>query len=154
MIRCLSLLTVLAGVLFGQTNYFIAAKSTSLSAAAEAVTVQQPATGSKSVSFIGGYAYCSAACTITLSVGGTAATTTALTPTSLTQPIATPVTAAFHTSNVGAGTTVAVYDIAAGGSLSLDLTKVNMTGNNTARNLTLKTDSITGTARLSIEWSE
>lgn len=131
MTRYLSLLVLLSCSLLAETKYFIASKSTSLSGAVEAITVQQPATNSKDVSFTAAYAYCSAACTITVSIGGTAATTTALTPVSLTQPVATTTTTAYHTSNVGAGTTVAVYDIAAGGSLSLDLTRMNMSGNNT-----------------------
>lgn len=133
---------------------FIAYKTTSLTGSAETVTVQQPATGAKSLRFSEGYAYCSVACTITLSLGGTAATTTSFTPVSLAQPAETAKATAFHTSNVGAGTTVATYTLAAGGSISLDLSNMGMIGSNTSRNLTPKTDSITGNAHVGISWRE
>ena len=150
--RILCLLLLLAGGL--RAADFIAFKSTTLTATPETLTVQQPATGSKSVAFLSAYAYCSVACTVTVSRSGIAATTTAFTPASLSQPTDTPATTAFHTSNVGAGTTLATYSLAAGESLPLDLTSMGMIGDNTARNLSIGTDSITGTAKIGIKWRE
>ncbi len=58
---------------------FTVRKNTVLTAAAEVITLQQPATGSKTVNFIGFYIDCSVACTVTLERNGAAATSTALT---------------------------------------------------------------------------
>ena len=150
--RILVLSVLLIGCL--RAADFLAFKSTVLSGTAETVTVQQPATGAKSVSFLDGWAYCSVACTVTLSRSGTAATTTALTPVSLSQPTETVATTAFHTSNVGSGTTLATYDLVAGQTISLDLRSLAMIGNNTARNLSIGVGSITGTVMIGIKWRE
>ncbi len=92
--------------LHAQEFYYVAAHS----GTADAVTVQQPATGAKNVRFRGALVSCSANCTITLSQNGAAATTTALAPTplNLSPPSATK---AFSASNVGAGTTIRTYTI-------------------------------------------
>lgn len=152
MIRIVFLLLCLPW--FARAADFLAFKSTVLSGTAETVTVQQPATGAKSVSFLDGWVYCSVACTVTLSRSGTAATTTTLTVVSLSQPTETAITAAFHTSNVGAGTTLATYDLAAGQTLSLDMGSMAMIGSNTARNVSIGVSSITGTAKIGIKWRE
>src|SRR5574342_237649 len=81
---------------------FIATKQTSLSGAAEVITVQQPASNAKTVSFIGAYVDCSVACTITLERDGSAATATTLTPVALNSGTAT--ATAWSGSDVGAGT--------------------------------------------------
>jgi hypothetical protein len=152
----LILALLFTGLCFGQTAYFAAYKATTLSSAVEAVTVQQPASGSKTVRFEGAYIYCSAACVVTLSVDGTAATTTALTPVALARQAtpATPTATAYHTSNAGSGTTLAAYDIAAGGEKSLEKSGLTLFGDGTARNFTLKTNSISGSVRILVFWSE
>lgn len=132
---------------------YIAEKETSLSSAAEAVTVQQPTSGAKIVVFEGAWVYCSVACTFTLSQNGTAATTTTLATRRVNKsPASTAV--AFSSSNVGAGTTLATYSVAAGATYPILLDTVWLDNNNVANNLTIATSSITGTARITIQYTE
>jgi hypothetical protein len=132
---------------------FVAYKSTDLSGAAETVTIQKPsATVSKNIQFLSATMYCSVACTIELETAGTAATTTTLTPTALRAGSA--VAEAFSASNVGNGTTVSEYVLAAGETKSIGLSAVLWSATSGLRNLTLRTDTITGTAKLGFAWSE
>src|SRR5690242_4256563 len=81
---------------------FVAFKQTALAGTAEVITVQQPASGAKNVSFVAAYVDCSAVCTITLERDGTAATTTALTVVQVNPDFNVAATAnAFSASNVG-----------------------------------------------------
>jgi hypothetical protein len=133
-------------------SYF---KSSDLAAAAEKVTVQQAAAGSKHVMFKSGWAYCSVICTVTLSRDGTAATTTAGTVVNASTNYPAAVATAFHTSNAGTGTAVAVYDLSAGGSVTLDLTGYEFgVGVGTAKNLSLAVASITGNVKILLIWEE
>jgi hypothetical protein len=49
---------------------------------------------------------------------------------------------------------VASYDLAAGQTVSLDFGSMGMIGNNTARNLTVAVNSITGTVKIGIKWRD
>jgi hypothetical protein len=129
-----------------QANY-----SASLNSAASTVTVQAT-TSSGSVNFEEGDVYCSVACTATISVNGTAATATSLTVTGPIGVAAAVPPVAFRTSNVSGGTTLKTFNIAAGGTLVLDLTAFYlpaMAGG--GANLTIATSSITGTATIQIQ---
>ena len=156
-IRLLVLL-LLAATLSAQRYYlrhYEALKETALAAAAEVVTIQQPATGSRTVYFKEAYVYCSVACTFTVERDGVAAAGTALTV--LLLHAGNPATAvtAWHTSNVGAGTTVSpTYALGAGDYIIIDLTRFVLVGDGTAKNLTVRTNSITGTVRIAIIWEE
>lgn len=124
-------------------------------ATAEALTVQQPAsTPGLNVQFELYYLSCSMACNVTISQNGTAATTTALTPTPLNgAPPAT--VSGFRSSNVGSGTTLNTYYVAAGGTLALDLTKFYLNRNQgTAANLTFTVASASGTIQSMVQWIE
>lgn len=153
-------LGLLAVALPGQRYYlrhYEALKQTALVAAAEIVTVQQPAAASRTIYPKEAYVYCSVACTFTVERDGTAATGTALTVISLHASNPTTAVTAWHTSNVGAGTTVSPTYALGGGAenwLLIDLTKFVLVGDGTAKNLTVRTSSITGTARISIVWEE
>jgi hypothetical protein len=103
------------------------------------------------------YVYCSVACTFTVERDGVAAAGTALTV--ILKHASNPATAvtAWHTSNVGAGTTVSPTYALGGGIenwLVIDLTEFVLVGDGTGKNLTIRTSSITGTARISIKWEE
>lgn len=136
-------------------NNYIAYKSTSLSAAAEKVTVQAVAGASKTVRFTTATAYCSVACVVTLSRTGTAATATTLTPTPVTIQTPAATAAAFSSSDAGAGTTLAAYRIAAGASITLDISQMFLPANGAGlNNFSMGTDSITGTASIQINWRE
>lgn len=130
-----------------QANY-----TATLSGAASTVTVQATTT-SGAVSFEEGDVYCSVSCTATVEINGAAATTTSLT---VTGPIGVgsgipPV--AFRTSNVGTPTALKTFNIAAGGTLVLDLTAFYFPpGAGSGTNLTIVTSSITGTATIQIQW--
>lgn len=143
------------------TQYFAAYRTASLSAAAETVTIHQSGTA---VSVRKAYLdaasiYCSVPCVVTLERSGAAPTTTELTPVALNNwgSGVTPSTTVkvYHTSNVGAGTAVAAYPVPADSTLVLDLHGMVLAGGtSTTRNVTLKTDSITGVVRLVLKWRE
>lgn len=151
--KLLTLLLCLAGL--GSAQQYVAYKEAALSAAASVVTVQQPAaTAPRVLRFANATLYCSAACDITLERSGTAATATALTPTPLKPSIPAAKALAFHTSDVGVGTVLNKFSLAAGATLTVDLSAVSFIGTGTTKNLTLRTSSITGTARIAIQFSE
>ena len=137
-------------------NRFTLIKTTTLAAASEKLTVQQPASGAKSVFLLSASVYCSVACTATMTRDGTAATTTALTPVAI-SGIGAPATTTtgYHTSNVGAGTTISVaHVIPAGATVVFDLSGIHLRGNGTAKNFSIATNSITGDAKIQIIWRE
>jgi hypothetical protein len=135
---------------------FSTAKTTSLTAAAEVLTVQHTVNTNRTVAFKNAYLYCSVACTVTLERNGTAASSTANTivndnPANTFAQTTT--ASAFNTSNVGTGTVVNVYQIGAGGFLSLDLSNFILPAG-VADNLTLRSNSITGTVQFQLTWVE
>ena len=137
-----------------QAGLYCATKTTALSGAAEVITIQQPATGARSVSFSGASIYASVETGLLLQRDGTAATSTALTPAKLNDSAEATAVTAWHTSNAGAGTTLAAYTVPAGGTLVLDLNGLWLLGNGTAKNLTLRTASVSGTVKINICWRE
>lgn len=130
-------------------------KQTVLAAAAETITIQQPATGSRQVSFISVYLDCSVACSWTLLVNGTAATSTTLAVNNVNPGELAAKTTAWSASNVGTGTTVQTYNCASACALSIDLTGFTFPqGTGTGTNLTIKSSSITGTVDINFKYSE
>lgn len=135
--------------------YYAASQTTTLSAAAEVVTIQAPATQAAMTRLIqmkGVAVVCSVACTVSLERDGTAATSTSLTvnPVLNNAPAAT--ATAWHSSNVGSGTVLSQYQIAAGGTLNLDLS--NKWLGAPSQNVTIRTSSITGTVNINFMWAE
>lgn len=129
-------------------------KATTLAGAAEVVTIQQPASDSKKVHFEAVQVYCSVACVIEIERDGTAATGTALTSVALT-PYGTATATAWHTSDVGNGTTISTFNVTAGQTVTVDLTGVMLAqGGGTGENLTLRSDSITGDIKITTFWRE
>lgn len=136
------------------TPRYMAVKETSLSSAAEKITIQQPSPTSRNVSFESADVYCSVACIITIQQNGTAATATSLAVLALNES-APGTTVAFSSSNVGTGTTGKSYYIPAGGTLVLDLSSIFLLrGGATGNNFSIGTNSITGTVRIQIQWIE
>ena len=136
-----------------QKARFSAYRAVTLAAAAEVVTVQQPASGSKTTVFEFADVYWAVVCEVTLERDGTAATGTAITAVGL-GFTSSNVTNAFHTSDVGAGTVIKVFVLAAGETISIDLNGVVMQGDSTAVNLTFRTNSITGDVKIWVRWRE
>jgi len=148
---------LLIGVGWGQT--FTAVKTTTLTGAAEVITIQQPTTGSKSISFncdgCGVYVDSSVAVDLTLERNGSAATSTTLTVAKVNPQVSVSGTAqAFSGSNVGTGTTIGAYSLAGAGSLSPKLQRVAFSGNDNTQNITLRTSSITGKVNIIFVWEE
>lgn len=135
-------------------RFFVYDNCASLSSAACDVTIQQPASGSKWVSFETAQVYCSVACVVTISRDGTAASTTAATEVSLNGgPSAT--AAGFIDSNAGAGTTLNTIRLAAGETVAISLNGLFLEDNDTTtNNLTIQTDAITGNASIYFPWRE
>lgn len=127
-------------------------KATSLSGAAEIVTIQQLAAAGKLIKVESVDVYCSVACVVTLELDGTAATGTALTPTTITT--GTAVADAFHTSDVGVGTVVSKKHVTAGQTLPINMGYATLPTGSTANNFTVRTDSITGDVKITIVWTE
>ncbi len=126
-----------------------------LAAAASTLTVQQPVASAKKVTFVFATLYCENACVVTLERDGTAATTTAATEVTLDETINTaPTATAFSTSNVGAGTTISVYRLSAGTTITLDLSRIKMSGEGTTKNVSLRTASTTGEISRTLTWME
>lgn len=125
-------------------------KSTSLSSAAETVTIHLPTGSDKTVKFVGASVYCSVACTFTLERDGTAPTTTIATPPELNGGTSGSARA-YHTSNVGSSTVIKNYTVAAGTEFGILLSEKGLTA---GTNLTIRTSSITGTARIFFQWRE
>lgn len=136
------------------TKIYAASREATLSGAAETVTIQQPATNSGQRFVMDGAAvYCSVDCTVTVERSGTAATTTAFTPVVLNPGVVAAKAQAMHTSNVGAGTAIGTYRVAAGSEKVIGLRGIRLRPN-TRDNLTVKTNSITGTVRILVKWAE
>ncbi len=147
------LLLLFPVVLQAQITY-TASKTTILSGAAEVVTVQQPATNSNVVRFIGAYIDSTAACAFTIERNGTFATGTTLTPRPINPDQQAGIATAWSGSDVGTGTVITRATVGAGGWFFIDLSRVYMRGNNTSINLSLRTASCTATVNIVISYSE
>ena len=139
--------------LFAQDNnnvdHYIATANTT------AMTVQQPATQARQVTFgdsnnAGASVYCASASTATVSWNGAAATTTAGSEIKLPGTQAPSGSTIWTASNVGAGTTGPVYNVAAGGTLLISLTWFHFGTQGTSQNLTISTS---GTCTITFAYS-
>lgn len=147
-----------AAPVLGQISY-VAQKSTSLSAAAEVITVQQPAPSStnKLAQLKTAFVACSVACTVTLERNGTFASATTLATRNVNTNEAASTLTAWSSSNVGTGIVLQVAPIAAGGYLVFDLSNPSINLKpfiGTSENFTIRISSITGTAYITINWTE
>lgn len=98
--------------------------------------------------------YCSVACEVTVSRDGTAASTTAATEINFNGGF-TPIATAFIDSNAGAGTTLFKFHVVAGETVGRSLVGFFLEDDDdTANNLTVQTDAITGDAKVLIAWQE
>lgn len=135
---------------------YVVTQVCSASGSACVVTVQQPSTPAlaKRVSFHGAAVTCSVDCTFTIERNGTAATATSQPPTGLGTNAPASAATAYINSDVGSGTVISNLAIPAGGTMSLDLSKISLQGTTTTSNLTIRTNSITGTVRINITFAE
>lgn len=149
----LFLLTLLAAPLFAQE--YVVQKQTVLAAGAEVITVQQPTSSSRYVTFRQFYIDCSAACTVTLERNGAPATTTSLPVKNVNPNEGVASAVAFSASNVGVGTVIGTYALSAGGNITIDISNINFQqGSNQFSNLTIRTNSITATVNIIVRLTE
>jgi hypothetical protein len=123
--------------------------------AAVVVTIQQPSTGARQLVFEGGTIFCSVPCVPALEMNGTAATATPAGVIKLDTRAPSATAGVFTGSDVGAGTVINRYPIAAGGQT--DILKSGLTlgvSTGVRQNLTIRTDAISGTVRILLMWSE
>lgn len=158
------LLALLALTAYGQSQnqfypYIATTGNTSITAA-YAVTLQQPATNSRQVSFpiantggappVGLSIYCSAACVATLSrTCTTPATTTAGTVTGINPTTPVPNVQFFTASNASGCTTLKVINVAAGQEYPVDMSAILMGAGNANTNITVSIASVTATVNIS-----
>ena len=138
----------------GEAVFHVTHEAT-LAASAHAITIQQPASGSKKVTLQSANLYCENACTVTLEKDGTAASSTAGTVVTLDESRNDSATATvWVNSNVGSGTTIYTYVLSAGQQITIDLEDIVMVGDGTGNNVTLRTASTTGDIKRGIKWTE
>lgn len=127
-------------------------KATTLSAAAEVVTVHLASGSQRTVQFIAATVYCSVACTATMERNGTAPTATVgAVSTDWGGGSIAASAVPYYSSNVGSPTVGKTYNIAAGEEKPIDMVNVGLRA---GQNITLRTSSITGNARIFFEWRE
>lgn len=137
-----------------QLYNYTASDTATPSGAAEVSTIQVPASGTSSmiIHACGVSVSSTVALSFTLERTGSVASTTTLTPASTNRQAPTPLLTAFKQSNAGSGTVIAQYQLAAGATIALDLTKewLQQAGDN----VTIRTSSITGTVNINWTWFE
>ena len=127
------------------------------STAAVIVSVQQPvtATARRQIQFEGAVLYCSVACSVGLEVDGTTATVTAGSAIKLDSRAPAAASTIYTGSDVGSGTVLNVYELAAGQQINITKTGLLLgVDTGTRHNLTFRTNSISGTVHVLIMWSE
>jgi len=140
-------------------SYIATTGNVSLSAAATAATLQQPAANAATVTFpiavngalspVGATVYCSVACVATIARScTTAASTTAGTVTTVLPNVPAASVTVFTASNASGCTTLRVINIAAGQEYPIDLSAFNLATTGTKSNLHISIASITGTANI------
>lgn len=156
----LLLFALLALPLAAQQRFSVSTGNAVLSAAATAVTVQQPAlvngnTVAATVTLESATVYCSVACVVTQTQNATAATATVATPVAISPSGPAAIAQAFTASNFSGGTTVPpVINVPAGQTISIDLSRVTLPKGGSGVNYTVGISSITGTANITMIWKE
>lgn len=137
---------------FSQYADYTAFDERNLTAAAGAVTIQQPASPTRTARIRGASIYCSVACTATLEHNTTGATTTAFATSSASPGLAASTILARHTSNVAVGTVVNKYSVSAGETKVIDSTMILQP--TAGLSFTLRVATMTGTIRITWQWVE
>jgi hypothetical protein len=150
--RLILIICLLAVPLLAQRGTYTVERKSTLSGTAEVITVQIPAaTTTVTMQMVKASVYCSVQCEITLERDGTAAANTALTPVPTFVGAQAVAATAYRSSDVGAGTVLARYIVAAGQTLLLDLTDVRISPGG---NFSIRSDAITGTFLNTTKWRE
>jgi hypothetical protein len=133
-------------------NEYIVYKQTSLTSAAETVTIQQPTTPVMTIVGEVASVYCSVACDAIVTQLGTAASTTTLPTIPLNGGQASSAVA-FSASNTSGGTVLNTIAVGAGATQTIDLSRLYVS-RGSQLNFSIGTSSITGTTRITVQWQE
>jgi hypothetical protein len=137
------------------TRLYSAYAEASPSGTAYALTIQQSGSVAtrRQIQFSGGAVYCSVACTITLSIQGTAAANTLGTATALDTRAPSASASVYTNSDAGTGTMICRYVLSAGQQLDITPNGLHL-GTTTQGNITLRSSVISGDVKLLLMWSE
>jgi len=149
--KAIFVLLLSVGTACAQRGAYLVSQKTTLTGAAEVVTVQLPPATSVNVAFERASVYCSVECEFTLERDGAAATQTAATPVRIIPSDPAPAATAYRSSNVGAGTVLTQYVVPAGGTVVLDLRLVLIKA---GQNVSVRTSAITGVVIIQFGWKE
>ena len=116
------------------------------------ITIQQPASPTRTVTFEGALFTTGAACTITLEINGTAATGTALTVRKLNTKAPAATATGWYASDAGTGTVIHKYELTAVGTYPINKAGLAL-GPVAAQNFTFRTNCGTS-LKSTIFWSE
>lgn len=162
--KLLLILLISMGCLQAQVGTFHAPITSTLMANGSTVlTIQQPASGAKQVTFVAAILQCPGQPFSVIQLyNGTGATTTSFAPTPMmtTSPNVTPVTTAFSASNVGAGTSLSntlYYTTSAIAVIDLTNPGATMSGNGITKNYSVTVTNVGSgpcVAALDVIWSE
>ena len=142
-----------------QGCYYAGSSATVSASGTTTLTIQQPTTGARQVSFVGAVVQCPGQTfTVSQAQNGTAATATAGTAVSLIPTTTAAAALVFTASNVGAGTGVApVITYTSGSVATLELSQrtMGLSGGTNNYSITLtNTGSSSCTGTIGIYWSE
>jgi hypothetical protein len=161
--KILLLLAAFAAAAFAQntnpSRYSATTGDVSLAAAATTLTIQHGAAvaglNAKNISMESVTVYCSVACNVSQAYNGAAATATSATVTPIPLNATTATATAWSASNVGAGTAVGgITHVPAGGTVTIDVSRVILAGAGTGTNYSITVAAITGTANITGIWGE
>jgi hypothetical protein len=154
--RLAALFLLAAAVAAAQDQWFTAKASGSLSAAATTATLQQVPQGNKDLILDTATVTCPAACDITQSQNGTAATATAGTIAALNPSAYARSAAAFYSaSNVGSGTSVGpTISCSAACTVVIDLTRITIPRGSAGLNYSVAISAVTGAYSITFQWRE
>lgn len=126
-----------------------------LAAQTTTLTLQKPATNGKDVRLESITVACSAPCSFTQAYNGTAAGSTAGNALPIPPNTAAATATIWTASNVGGGVaTGGIVHLYAPGLITIDASKVALAGAGTAANYSVTIASMTGTATITMIWSE
>lgn len=146
--RVAILLLVFASGAFSQAARGVYTHERTTVGSSETSTLHLP-TGDRNARLVGVTVYCASTCTAALARDGAAPTSTAATANKLNTGTAAAAVVPYNASNVGAGTTIKNYNIAAGQELGIELTDKGLLG---GQNVSI-TVSLSG-ARVFWQWRE
>ena len=148
----LALALLLAPNSYGNLETYCYYREVTLAGTAEKLTIQHTTGNLRQMGMIAADVYCSAACVVTLSRSGTAATATAATPTKLLPNGTASSLTVYTASNAGAGTTIRTVLVPAATYFKIDPSEMRIVDN--LDNVSISIAAITGDVKIFAMWKE